>query len=162
MNILDNKGNCARGNRWFGLVVFYGILTLASYLMSNAVCLSVSLSLSLSIYIYIYNLQANSWKVTLFLNEPVLIYLNTVQWLHILPFKIHNSIWSISTTTPNNSGPGSNGNAEVLHDPQSSRIKASAWNSLVSYQDAHLSWGFTPLLRYSRPILRDHRDMAAE
>ena len=41
----------------------------------------------------------------------------------------------ISTTTPGQSCPGSNGNEEVLHIPQSSKTGTSPSDSLVSYTE---------------------------
>ena len=42
------------------------------------------------------------------------------------------------TTILGQSGPENNGNEEVLHIPQSSRIKASPSDGLVLYKDIHL------------------------
>ena len=58
-----------------------------------------------------------------------------------------SSIWPIdrtliSATTPGQSEPGSDGNKEVLHIPQSSGItRTSLSDCLVSYP-GHMLWGF--------------------
>ena len=49
------------------------------------------------------------------------------------------------TTTPGQSGPGGNGNEEVIHITQSSRTEALPSESLVSYQDAHWLVGILPI-----------------
>ena len=61
----------------FGLVVFYGISTLLGYLMPNPVYTYI---------LYIYDLKVNSLYVRLFLNEPELICLHTVDWFQVLLF----------------------------------------------------------------------------
>ena len=69
-----------------------------------------------------------------------------------------SSIWPIDrtlsgTTTPGQSGPGSNGNEGVLHIPQSFSITGtSPSDCLVSYP-GHLLGGLTLLQRCSRCIL---------
>ena len=64
--------------------------------------------------------------------------LHTVKWFN-------SSIWPIDgtltgVTTQSLSGPGSNGNEEVLHIPQSSRTEDSPSDGLMSYQ-GHLLVG---------------------
>ena len=65
----------------------------------------------------------------------------------------NHSIWPIDrtlsgATIPSQSGPGSNGNKEVLHVPQSSSItEASPSDCLVSYQGHSLVGVFLPLCR---------------
>ena len=64
----------------------------------------------------------------------------------------NSSIWPIDrtlsgTATPGQNGPGSNGNEEVLHIPQSSSItRASPSGCLVSYL-GHLLVGVLPLCK---------------
>ena len=75
-----------------------------------------------------------------------------IQFSQTVQFSINmqfDFIWPIDrtlsdATTPGQSGPGSDGNEEVLHIPQSSSItKTSLWDCLVSYP------------RYLLPLCRD-------
>ena len=69
-------------------------------------------------------------------------------------------IWPIDSalsgaTIPGQSGPGSNGNEEVLWIPQSSSITgASPSDCLVSYPGHSLGGGLTPMKRSNRCILQ--------
>ena len=59
----------------------------------------------------------------------------------------------MSTTFPDQSGPESNGNEEILHITKSSRIGITLSDKLVSFQD--IRWrNLTPLQRSSRRILQ--------
>ena len=106
---------------------FYSISTLVGYLMPYPIFRYI---------LNIYDLQANNLLVTLFLNEPEFICLNTVKWFQVLLFNTYNfiqlilskrlnsSTWPIngtltSTTNPGQTGSGSNGNEGVLQIPQS-------------------------------------------
>ena len=44
----------------------------------------------------------NTFLVTLFLNEPVLICWHTVKWFQALLFKINNSIYQVFLSNTNN------------------------------------------------------------
>ena len=72
-----------------------------------------------------------------------------------------SSVWPIdrtlsSTTTLGKSGPGSDGNEQVLRIPQSSSITGtSPSDCLVSYPEQPL-WGLTPLQRSRLCILQPH------
>ena len=71
--------------------------------------------------------------------------------MHLNGFKyrkgLNSSTWLIDktptgTTTPGQSGPGSNGNEEAFHIPQSSKTGASPSYGLVSYPRHTLrGWG---------------------
>ena len=60
-----------------------------------------------------------------------------------------------STTTPSQSGPGSNGNKEVLNIPQSSRTETSPSVGLVSYTGHKLSLWLFLVPKIERPLC-DH------
>ena len=81
----------------------------------------------------------------------------TIQFSMIILF---SSIWPIDrtlsgATTPGQSGPGSNGNEEVLRISQNSNITVtSALYCLVSYQDIRWRRHLTPLQRRSQCILQ--------
>ena len=70
-------------------------------------------------------------------------YLHTVTWFQVFlsnTNSLQTSIWPIDrtlsgTATSGHSGPGSNGNEEVLHITQNSRTKASQ-SDAVSYQNS--------------------------
>ena len=96
--------------------------------------------------VYTYDLWVNCLLVTLFLHKPELICLHTDKWFQVLLSNtnssncthlgfnhskwLNSSIWPIDgiltdITTPGQSGPGSNGNEELLHSLQSSRTGVS-------------------------------------
>ena len=57
-------------------------------------------------------------------------------------------------TTPGQSGPGSNGNAEVLRIPQSSSITGTSSSDCLLLYAEHSLGGLTPLQKCSRCILQ--------
>ena len=57
---------------WFGLVKFYGILTIIGYLMPNP------------LYKYIKHMICKHILLITFLNEPNFILLQTVKWFQVL------------------------------------------------------------------------------
>ena len=78
-----------------------------------------------------------------------IICLHTIKWSH-------SSIWlkDATTTLGQSGGPGSNGNKEVLHIPQTSRTGAIALDGLVPYQGHSLGKGPIPLQRSNQRILQ--------
>ena len=77
--------------------------------------------------------------------------LTSVICLHIVKW-LNNSIWSIDgiltdTTTPDQSGAGSNDNEGILHIPQSSMTGAIPSSDLVSYNRTLVGGRILPLYR---------------
>ena len=72
----------------------------------------------------------------------------------------NSSIWLINrallgTTTPSQSGPGSDDNKEVLRIPQISKAAASPSNGLMSYQDTRYSTTWAEWAE-SRQVFQEH------
>ena len=114
-------------------------------------------TIQLSISIVLFQTQLNV-KTVLF--QTIQFSISPVSMSKTVPFQtiqcsvsMHfSSIWSIDrtlsgATTPDQSGPGSDGNEGVLHIPQSSTITGtSPSDCLVSYP-GHLLVGVLPLCR---------------
>ena len=126
---------------YVSLFVFYGISPSVGYLMLN---------LFLQIISTISNNSVYNTKTVLF---------QTIQFSISTQFF---SIWAMDrtlsgATTPNQSGPESDGNKGVLRISQSSSITGTLPSDcLVSYLGHSLERGFTPLQRSSQCILQLH------
>ena len=77
------------------------------------------------------------------------------QFNQTIHFSISMPLVLSGATTPDQSGPGNDGNKGVLCNPQNSSITGtSPSDCLVSYPGRSLGWGLTPLQRYSRCVLQ--------
>ena len=126
---------------WFGCILWH----INHCRLFNAKFLFIHIY-QIYIYIYIYIICKHILLIT-FLNEPEI--LHTVKCFQVLLYYSHNltchlfahivySIWPIDRslsgpTTPSQSGPGSNGNKEVLHIPQISNSGSLPLDGLKSY-----------------------------
>ena len=85
-------------------------------------------------------------------------FLHTVKWFQLLLYNSHNLtsniclytifVWPINWTllsfsTPDQNDPGSNDNEGALHIPQSSKVRASPSDGLMSYTGHSLMWSYS-------------------
>ena len=117
--------------------------------------------LSTAIYHQQFNLTSVTclltveWSNSSFSNNSILLKSFVCTELNVKSFYLTHSRTLSGATTPGQTGPGSNGNEEVLCIPQRSSItEASPSDCLVSYPGHSSGGGLTPLQRYSRHILQ--------